>query len=67
MVVVAAGKLRQFGDRRAAELAAPDDQGVVQHPTGGEIGQEVRLPLWAETWNVSPRPRKFAVEKPALK
>jgi hypothetical protein len=26
----------------------------------------VRLPLWAEIWKVSPRPRKFAVEKLAL-
>ena len=27
----------------------------------------VRAPVWAEIWNVSPRPRKLAVENEALR
>ena len=40
MIVIAAAQLRQLGDRRAAELAAPHDQGRVEQAAPLEVGQE---------------------------
>src|SRR5438105_4424616 len=42
MVMIAAGKLRQFGDRRAAELAAPDHECAVEQAALLEVFEECR-------------------------
>ena len=40
MVVVAAAQGGQLGDRRAAELAAPDHQHLVEQPALLQVGEE---------------------------
>ena len=44
MIVVPAGKCRQLGHGRAAELAAPDHEHLIEEPALLEVRQE--MPRW---------------------